>query len=249
MALEGLLVLFTIISFPASAIGTLLFIAQIMGGSIDLMHDDLTVPAILVFILIFDILFWVYVVTGDAKTQGKTKGRECDVTHLEGIPDFEREQRLHLTLDVKNRVILIDGRKAKDVPSKHQQYTLTKHLKETQVRLRFQQIAGLSFIDWEGNVSRWEPGTMGFSAPLMGGVRMYARGSSGYAYTEKLKVDYALEIRYRDQAGVPARIVLKVRSRDDYVDKWLEALCRCTNLPAPQYVPPVEPEKPGPKYL
>lgn len=197
----------------------------------------------------FFVVTGIIILVNNELDHRKTKGREWDVTHLEGIPDFEREQRLHLTLDVEDRVILIDGRKAKDVPSKHQQYTLTKHLKDTQVRLRFQQITQLSYIYWEGDISRWEPGTMGFSAPLMGGVRMYVRGSSGYAYTEKLKVDYALEIRYRDQAGSPARIVLKVGSRDDYVDKWLEALCRCTNLPAPQYVPPVRPEKPGPRYL
>lgn len=180
----------------------------------------------------------------------KVMGRELYVSCLEGIPDFEREQRLHLTLDVKNRAILMDGQKAKDVPSKHQQYTPTKHLKDTQVRLRFQQITKLNYIYWEGDVSRWEPGTIGFSTPgLFKGTRMYVPATRGHFYKEKLKVDYALEIQYRDQKGFPDRIVLKVGSRDDYVDKWVEALCRCTNLPAPQYVPAVKPEKPGPRYL
>lgn len=232
-----------IISIPVA----LAVILAFMSGNLDTSASGL-VPA-LCSIPIF-IIGTIMLAYEEKERARRTKGRECDVTHLEGIPDFEREQRLHLTLDVEDRIIIMDGQKEKDVPSKHQKYTVTEHLKDTQVRLRFQQITKLNYICWEGDVSRWEPGTMGFSAPgLFKGTRMYVPGTRGYAYTEKLKVDYALEIRYRDQAGSPARIVLKVRSRDDYVDKWLEALCRCTNLPAPQYVPPVKPEKPGPRYL
>lgn len=184
--------------------------------------------------IIITILFlWTFIaiIYGEIEKK-KTKGRECDATFLEGPPDFKIEQNLHLTLDVKNRVIIID------------------RLKETQVRLRFQQITKLNYIYWEGDVARWRSGSPGFSYPgFFKGTRVYVRPTSGYSYTEKLKVDWALEIQYRDQKGLPARIVLKIGRYDDYVDKWLVSLCRCTRLPAPQYIEPVKPAKPGPRYL
>lgn len=230
-----------------SAIFVLALILSFLSGNMDL--SGVGIGPTLSFVAIF-IIGTAGMVYSEKERARKTKGRECNAACLEGLPDFEREQRLHLTLDVKNRVILMDGKKVKDVPSKHQQYTLTKHLKETQVRLRFQQITKLSYISWEGDVSRWQPGTAGFSYPgLFEGTRYYEPPTPGYDYTETLKVSRALEIQYRDQAGFPSRIVLDTSRDASYAQALLEALCRCTNLPAPQYIPPVQPPQPGPKYL
>lgn len=162
----------------------------------------------------------------------KNKGKECDAVCLEGLPGFKQEQAVHLTLNLKDLSVLFSDRK------------------ETEVRLKFQQIMKLNYICWEEDVVRWKSGSNGYSYPgLFEGTRVYVPPTSGYSYTEKLKVDWALEIQYRDQRGLRDRIVLKIGRYDDYVDKWLETLCRCTKLPSPQYIEPVKPVKPGPKYL
>lgn len=198
--------------------------AEMMGG-------ELVLGIIITILFLLSLFVFVACIYEEIEKK-KTKGLECDVSFLEGLPDFKIEQSLHLTLDIKSRVILF-GR-----------------LKESQVRLRFQQITKLNYICWEGNISRWVPGSSGFSYPgLLKGTRVYVRPTSGYTKHEKLTVDGALEIQYKDKNGFPARIVLKIGQDDDYVDKWLESLCRCTMLSAPQYIPPVKPEKPGPKYL
>ena len=230
-----------------SAIFVLALVLSFLSGNMDLSAVGIGPTLFCVATFIIGTISLVY---SEKERARKTKGRECNAACLEGLPDFEREQRIHLTLDVKNRVILMDGKKVKDVPSKHQQYTLTKHLKETQVRLRFQQITKLSYICWEGEVTRWEPGTSGFSYPgIFEGTRHYVPPTEGYFKTETLRVNHALEIRYQNQIGVPSRIVLDISKDTSYAEALLESLCRCTRLPVPQYIPPVPSPNPGPKYL
>lgn len=184
------------------------------------------------------------------RKRAKRKGWQCRVHCLDGLPGFKREQITDMTLDLKNMVILMDGLKYRAVPAKHQWSTSTDDLKEIHVCLRFEQIVKLSYICWEGDVTRWKPGTNGFSYPgLFEGTREYVPPTSGYAYTEKLRVDPALEIQYRDQGGVPRRIVLDIRKDKRYAAALVESLCSYAALPHPQYVAPVEPSKPGPTYL
>lgn len=219
------------------------------GYGAEMMAGELILGVIITILFLLSLLGIIGSIY-DENERRKRKGRECRVIYLEGLPDFELEQRLCLTLDVQNRVILIDGLKELDAHSKDQSLKRVSGLKDTQVRLRFQQVTKLNYIYWEGEISRWVSGSSGFSYPgLFKGTRVYVPPTSGYFKKEKIKVDGALEIQYQDQKGFPEHIVLKGGRNDDYVEKWLESLCRCTRIPAPQYIPPIKPAKPGPKYL
>lgn len=228
MAFKGFMILVFIFGYFASAIETLVFLANLIGGSVDFTEDDLTAPTIWVLIFIFATILLVF----QEAERRKTKGLECRAICLDGLPSFKREQITNLTLDVKNRILFFGD------------------LKEEKVAIKLQQISQLNYIDWEGDVSRWKPGSPGFSYPgIFKGTRVYVPSTSGYAYTEKLRVNRALEIRYQGQDGIKGRIVLDISKDENYAEKLLESICRCTRLPAPQYIQPVKPAKPGPKYL
>lgn len=226
--MAGLIVIFSIL-YIISIVFVLALIFAFMSGNMDLSAIGIGPTLFFVAIFAFGTIAVVY---SEKERARRTKGKECDAVCLEGLPGFKCEQALHLTLNLKDLFVLFSDRK------------------ETEVCLKFQQIIRLNYICWEGEVIRWKSGSNGYSYPgLFEGTRVYVPPTSGYSYTEKLKVDWALEIQYRDQYGLRDHIVLKIGRYDDYVDRWLETLCRCTNIPAPQYVEPVKPVKPGPTYL
>lgn len=238
VAMVIFLVFGTIVSF-------LLFL-PLIGGRVAPNSPEMAGPFICVFIFVIVAV----VLINNELDRKKNKGRECRAFYMEGLPDFEREQRLRLTLDVKNRIILMDGLKELNSPSQYQTLTRLSGLKTAQVALRLQQITKLSYIDWEGEISRWVPGSSGYSYPgIFEGTRHYVPPTEGYFKTEMLRVNRALEIRYQNQSGVPSRIVLDISKDTSYAEALLESLCRCTRLPAPQYVPPVKAANPGPTYL
>lgn len=226
-----LLIAFTLFSLTATFWGS--FVEKDYGAK--MIPGELVLGLIVTLLFLLSLLGVIGAIQEEIEKQ-KSKGRECKAVCLDGLPGFKREQEVHLTLDIKDLSLLFDDRK------------------DQKIALKFQQIKKLNYIDWEGDITRWVEGSNGYSYPgLFEGTRVYVPPTAGYSKTEKLRVKRALEIQYRDQRGVPRSIVLDV-SKDgsldgSYAEALLESLCRCTRLPAPQYIKPVKPAKPGPKYL
>lgn len=236
-----------IVLFSLTAVFWISFVEKDYGAK--MIPGELILGIIITILFLFSLLGIIGIIHEEIERRER-KGRECRAFYMEGLPDFEREQRLRLTLDVKNRIILMEGLKELNSPSQYQTLTRLSGLKTAQAALRLPQITKLSYIDWEGEISRWVPGSSGYSYPgLFEGTRHYVPPTEGYFKTEMLHVNRALEIRYQNQSGVPSRIVLDISKDASYAEALLESLCRCTRLPAPQYVPPVKPANPGPTYL
>lgn len=243
--MSGFFTLLCVISVPISISFLVTLIQGPFGGGKDFSDGAMLLGSICTLVVIIGILRFVE----NERRRSVTKGRECRAVCLDGLPGIQREQLTNLALDMKNEVILIKGLKDSVGLPKH----LLKgkyELKETDVCLRFRQITRLNYTDWEGDVTRYVPGTSGVSYPgIFEGTRYYEPPTPGYFKTEALRVSQALEIRYRDQGGVPQRVVLDISGDSYYAQALLESLCRCTRLPAPQYVPPAKPAPPGPRYL
>ena len=233
MALLGFMIVVFCLAFFVSIPISIVFIWTVVRHLIygtwkDLSSSEMTAGFVCTIIAVIGIILLV----SSEMDKRKTKGRECGAVCLDGLPGFKREQAVHLTLDIKDLSLLFDDRK------------------EQKVALKFRQITKLNYIDWEGDISRWVAGSDGYSYPgLFEGTRVYVPPTEGYSKTEKLRVKQALEIQYRDQRGIPRSIVLDASKDGSYAEALLESLCRCTRLPAPQYIKPVKPVKPGPKYL
>lgn len=155
--------------------------------------------------------------------------------HLEGLDGIGYKDYISFVTEEKKQCIVIK-------------------LKSTggEAILPFKQIVSVNFVTWEKTITKaLNPLAEGIVGGLIGGNTMAvvsAIDAKGRTRSEKVKVEGALEIRYHpkeDFRTVKCIIIDPGRPRS-MGEKWAKTLCRCANLPAPQYITP---QPKGPTYL
>lgn len=118
--------------------------------------------------------------------------------------------------------------------------------------LPFKQIVQVNFITWEKTITKplnpmAEAAVTGLIAGEAMGVAA-AIDAKGRTRSEKVTVKDALEIQYHPKGDFRTikSIIVDPGSPKSHGQKWAKMLCRCANLPGPNFV---EPKEKGPTYL
>lgn len=177
------------------------------------------------------VLFFVVAFVVDGKREDQWG---MPASHLEGIEGYKYDDYIGVSI------------------KRNEKHLRLKDLKDQRIILPFSQIVQVNFITWEKTITKaLNPLAEGIVGGIIGGETMAvvsAIDAQGRTRAEKVKVENALEIQYHpkgDYRTIKSIIVRSGLTRNDTV-KWANTLCRCANLPAPQYITP---QPKGPTYL
>ena len=159
--------------------------------------------------------------------------------HLEGVPVVFYKQNIGLLTQREKRCISI---------------TTLPDDQEIAV-LPFHQLVQVNYIEWERIITHERnPVSEAFWGEMIGGTAVgvaSAIAAQGKTWTERVACKNALEIRYYpgNNRSTISRIVVSPNLPASMTKQWAQTISRCAGLSEPRCVKPIQPAKPGPKYL